>query len=326
MKQKVLIIRFSSFGDIVQCMSVLDDLKEYEVHWVCRKEFAGFLNAHGGIKKIWEFDKKAGLLGLILMAFKLRAEGFHFVYDAHNNLRSTILGLVLKPFKFLPFLSPKFIRRKKNRWKRILLFKFRINKFDWPFKGMNSYREPLINIGLIKGNNTTQSWNLDKVAEVPKNAVVICPSAAWPMKRWPISHWESLITNWNEQTFVILGGPDDKFCEELVSLAPERVHNFAGKISLLESCSVISNADLVISGDTGLLHVADILGVKGLSLIGPSAFGFTSNKNIMTLEVEMNCRPCSKDGSGECSDSTYQKCMVDITPEIVMSAGKSLLA
>jgi heptosyltransferase-2 len=51
--------------------------------------------------------------------------------------------------------------------------------------------------------------------------------------------------------------------------------------------------------------------------MGPTAFGFTRSIKIKTMESDLSCRPCSKDGSGKCSQKIYQKCMVDITPALV---------
>ena len=146
------------------------------------------------------------------------------------------------------------------------------------------------------------------------------------MKRWPIPHWEKLIAIMPNQQFIILGGKDDLFCEDLKMIAPDRVQNLAGKLSLVESCALIKNSKLVISADTGLLHVADVLGVKALSLMGPTAFGFTTGTQIKTLEVALPCRPCTKDGRGTCSQEVYQKCMVDITPEWVAKEAQLMLA
>jgi heptosyltransferase-2 len=151
------------------------------------------------------------------------------------------------------------------------------------------------------------------------------PSAAWEMKRWPLDHWKKLITIMPEARFVVLGGKEDTFCEELVAMAPERVFNMAGKLSLIESSKLLSLSALVISADSGLLHVADVLGVKGLSLMGPTAFGFTISSLIKTLEVDLPCRPCTKDGSGKCSQNIYQLCMVDITPATVANEAQNLV-
>jgi heptosyltransferase-2 len=125
--------------------------------------------------------------------------------------------------------------------------------------------------------------------------------------------------------FMILAGPDDVFCKEIENAAPERVINLSGKTNLLESCYLVQKSNLVISGDTGFLHAADKFAVPALSLMGPTAFGFTTGDHIKTLEINMKCRPCSKDGSGKCKMKIYQQCMVDITPNWVADEVKMLM-
>ena len=328
-KNKVLIIRFSSFGDIVQCSSVVDliaqKLPEASIDWVTRSDFSALVGLNENVDRVWAFQKKDGLAGLFKLANKLRSEKYDYIYDAHNNVRSTILSLFLKSFFSK---KPNWVTRPKDRWKRILLFRFRINKFDWPFKGIHSYVKPLKEWGItIKNIEKTHMvrWNFSPASDEAKagyqklaaESIVLVPSAAWEMKRWPLSHWKKLIKLLPDQKFVVLGGKEDTFCEDLKAVAPDRVTNLAGKLSLIESCGLITFSRLVISADTGLLHVADVLGKKGIALIGPTAFGFTSSPSIKTMEIPLVCRPCTKDGSGKCSQDVYQKCMVEITPEKV---------
>ena len=141
MKNKVLIIRLSSFGDIVQCMGVLDSLTQgplkAEVDWLARQDLAEVPALSSKVHKVWSFDRKEGLLGWIQLGLKLRSESYTHIYDAHSSLRSRILCFILRPFG----LGPRFVRRSKERLKRILLFKFRVNKFPNPFKGMISYHD-----------------------------------------------------------------------------------------------------------------------------------------------------------------------------------------
>jgi heptosyltransferase-2 len=154
----------------------------------------------------------------------------------------------------------------------------------------------------------------------------LVPSAAWEMKRWPLSHWKKLIEILPEAKFMVLGGREDHlFCEELVAVDPLRVQNQAGKLSLVESCYFIKISKLVVSADTGLLHVANVLGVSAISLMGPTAFGFTTGDHIKTLEVDLSCRPCTKDGRGKCSDSLWQRCMIEIEPIKVASVVRQMI-
>ncbi len=336
MRHKILIIRFSSFGDIIQCMSVVGFIKEKfpkcEIHWTCRKEFSQILSIHPFISKIWSLDRKDGFKGLINLGKLLQKEKFDLIYDAHSNIRSKVLFLMLKPLK-----KSNFIIRKKERFRRFLFFNFRMKVLPTPFRGMISYREPLKKWGIAAFDEQEIEWNFpigisEKIYEVQaehfadKPIITLVPSAAWKMKRWPIEHWKKLISLLNEYKFVILAGAEDTFCEEFVEQASERVLNLAGKLSLLESCIVIAKSDLVISADTGFLHFADLMHVKTLALLGPTAFGFPTGKTVKILQVPLKCRPCTKDGRGRCSQKIYQKCMRDITPEIVAKEAKQVLA
>jgi heptosyltransferase-2 len=338
LKNKVLIIRFSSFGDIVQCSSVLEVIRqrfgkkfqESEIHWATRNDFEILVKLNLEIDKVWAFEKKLGLLGLLKFALLLRNQNYTHIYDAHNNLRSFWLKLILMSrLKY-----PKLITRSKDRWKRILLFKFRINKFPKPFIGVNSYIAPLKKWEIIpKPNFHLVKWKfsnevIEKINSLIGNQqyISLVPSAAWEMKRWPLSHWKKLIEIFPEAKFIVLGGREDYLsCEELVAVDSSRVQNQAGKLSLVESCYLIQKSKLVISADTGLLHVANVLGVKAISLMGPTAFGFTTSEHIQTLEVDLSCRPCTKDGRGKCSDTLWQRCMVEIEPVKVASIARQMV-
>ncbi|MDO9184257.1 MAG: glycosyltransferase family 9 protein [Bacteriovorax sp.] len=335
-KNKVLIIRFSSFGDIVQCSSVVAPIRQRftspesmnEIHWATRADFDFLVKLNTNVNKVWSFDKKLGLLGLFKFALKLRAENYTHIYDAHNNLRS----LIIKIFLFSRFNLPNLLTRPKDRLKRILLFSFRINKFPKPFRGIESYITPLKKWKIVSQNNSHfVDWTFtadveNKITNLigTKKVISIVPSAAWKMKRWPLDHWKELILLLPNTQFIVLGGKEDLFCQELEDIDPMRVMNLAGKLSLVESCHLIQKSQLVISADTGLLHVTDVLGVNGISLMGPSAFGFTMGSNIKTLEVNLPCRPCSKDGSGKCSQLIWQRCMVEITPSRVANEVRNL--
>ena len=316
--KKILIIRFSSFGDIIHCRGLLGLMREKltpaKVSWIVRKDLSGALKGESLVDKIYEFDREEGILGLIDRAWKLRGE-YDIVYDAHNNLRSLVFRF------FLCFFSQtKLIIRPKNRWKRFLLFKLRINKFQWPFRAMESYWAPIAREYKIEGKLKPRKWPIgppSHIQDILSEKIVLVPATAWKMKSWPLENWKRLIEILNDKNFILLGGPEDKFCEEIKNVAPERVENWAGKFNLDESCAIAAHAKYIITADTGLQQVADLSGRKGLSLIGPSAFGFTSMGTMKTLSVDLPCRPCSKDGRGKCSREIFQECMVKITPERV---------
>lgn len=329
---KFLIIRFSSIGDIIQCMGIISGIKQKfpdaEIHWITRKDMASFLAMDKRIDKIWAFDKTKELKGLLQMANELKNENYDYIYDAHSNIRSNILRLKLIPWWKK---GAHFIKRKKQRWKRFLLFNLRINRFEWPFRGAESFRKPLQKWGITSFPDNYKDWYFPETFASRLNPLInartitLVPSANWAMKRWPVSHWKKLIQLLPDYHFLILGGPEDTFCEEIKKVAPERTHNLSGQTSLLESCYLVRQSHIVISADTGFMHAADLFRIPTLALIGPTAFGYPSGPTAEILEIGLPCRPCTKDGHGKCKQHIYQKCMVDIVPERVADRIKQLL-
>src|SRR4051812_25270403 len=128
---KVLVIRFSSIGDVTQALSIPSFIKSYhpdaEVHFITRTDMSELAAHHPDIKKLWKLDRKEGLKGLFRLTKELNPEGFTHIYDAHNNLRSFLIRTLVK--------ADKKLVRPMMRLKRFLLINFQINKFEKPFSG-----------------------------------------------------------------------------------------------------------------------------------------------------------------------------------------------
>lgn len=328
---KFLIIRFSAFGDVVQTLSVPAAIKnsfpDAEIHWVSRRDMQGLLVTHPQIKKVWSFERKSGLIGLFQLAHQMRQEKYTYIYDAHNNLRSRVLCFILRPWG--PLSGTHFIRRSIKRFKRILLFKFRINKFEMPFSGQRDLLEPLTPWGVSKvPPPAPQLYLTDEelkkaftAMEDSNDWVALAPSAAHILKRWPVAYWKELILSEPAKKFILLGGPEDRFLEDIAAIAPDRVKNLAGKVSLTVSAAVVAQSKVLISNDTWLLHAAEQLGKPAVALMGPAPFGFPSRSSTKILERDLACRPCSKHGQGPCVNKVkFHQCMVDITPKEVSNA------
>ncbi len=326
---KILIVRFSSFGDIVQCLSAVDALRkrfpEAELHWVTKNTFAPLVRAVKGLDHVWVLEDRKGIQGLFSLARQLRAERFTHLYDAHKNLRTLLLVPFLRFGRRL-----QYLQRSKDRWKRFLLFRFRINPWGERFAGALSYLTPLTPWGVVP-DFSRLDWKADadtikKVDALLGNSssmIALVPSAAWPLKTWPAEHWQSLVKLFPQQTFVVLGSAHETECQALPTQA--NVINFAGKTTLIESVEILTRSQQVVVADTGFLHVADALGIPTVALIGPTAFGFPSGDSVKVLEKPLPCRPCSKDGRGTCSREIYKECLVSIRPEEVAARVSDLM-
>ncbi|MEZ0392064.1 MAG: glycosyltransferase family 9 protein [Pseudobdellovibrionaceae bacterium] len=336
-RNKILIIRFSSFGDVTQALSIPSKLAELagpeskgaEIHWVTRQDLAPLLEGHPHLTRIWELNRRDGLKGLMLLICELKKQRFTHIYDAHNNLRSHLISWLLQPPWAVTrlFDPPLFVRKSQKRWKRFLLFRFRRNTFEMPFSGQRDLLEPLQAWGLSRElppapQIFVQSEALEKLKTLTRHKdfhsyLTLAPSAAYPLKRWPLAHFKKLVELLPQEQFVCLGGPEDRFIEEIVGVAPERVLNLAGLLTLQESTAAISLSRGLITNDTGLLHVGEQLGKKTIALMGPAPFGFPSRSSTKIMELDLKCRPCSKHGQGPCINEKFHRCLVDITPEQV---------
>jgi ADP-heptose:LPS heptosyltransferase len=237
-------------------------------------------------------------------------------------MRSRLVVWTLRPWGFLG-IGAKFIRRSIRRWKRFLLFRFRINTFEMPFSGQRDLLEPLQPWGVSKQAPPAPQMFVSEENRAQarkllgdfKGAIALAPSAAYFLKRWPKDYWKELIDLRPEEKFVLLGGPEDSFIEDICKVAPHRVLNLAGACSMQVSAAVVAESKMLVSNDTGLLHVAEQLGKTAVALMGPAPFGFPSRPATTVMEINLPCRPCSKHGQGPCvNKNKFHQCLVDITP------------
>lgn len=318
---KLLIIRFSSIGDLTQSLSIPSFVKSYvpqaEIHFITRADLAPLLHNHPGINRLWALEKSLGFSGLLKIIAQLRNENFTHIYDAHNNLRSALI-------RFLIW-KPKKLVRPMYRMKRFLLIHFHINLFEKPFSGQRDLIKPL------------EKWNFKfRLPPAPQlfldqdvrkqadqilathgitNFIALAPSATYELKRWPIGFWQKLVQLNPDKKFVVLAGPTDQFTFDLN--AEKNVVNLTGQTNLLQSAAIVEKAQAVVCNDTGLLHFAEQLGKSAIALMGPAPFGFPSRTSTRILEKELWCRPCSKHGQGPCKNPNFQECLRSISPEDV---------
>jgi ADP-heptose:LPS heptosyltransferase len=328
--EKILVIRLSSIGDIIQCSAVPRHLRlrfpNAQIHWLVRADNGDLVQHNPHLNEIISFDRKNGLAQWIKLCLRLRKSAYTHVYDAHNNLRSHLLTLFVRP-KF-------FIRRSKNRFKRFLLFIFKLNLFGEQMRAVDSYIAPLRPWGIhndYRGSELRLSAQVfDKVRPLlakEKKWIAVAPATAWPKKTWPEAYWKNLIGLILSETYyniLILGGPKDDFCKNLI-LDGERVISLQGRLSLMESAAAVHFCETLVAADTGLLHMAESLGRNVVGILGPTPFGHPARPGSIGLQKKIWCQPCSKDGSGPCVNFHYQECMKRIEPVEVIQSIQAVL-
>jgi lipopolysaccharide heptosyltransferase II len=335
---KILVVRFSALGDVILVTGALDALRARfpgaRIHCVVREDCAAVLEGQPYVDRLWVLPRGAGLVGLWRLGKTLRQERFDVLYDAHRSLRSRLL---------VPCVRAKRVFRFRKRYLRRFLYL----KFRWPtLRRVPPFRrahvEALRDLDVDARSATrleaSPSASRSAFAKVPllalpgRRRLAVAPSAAWPLKRWPLEHFRRTVATLVEEDptldVVVLGGPSDRFCEELVrGLDPARVANAQGRFSLAESFAALTHVDGLLANDTGLAHAAEALKKPAVFLFGPTTpeIGVRpQHPSSRVAERALWCRPCSKHGKGSCWRGDHA-CLRGLLPETVLPMIRAML-
>lgn len=316
--KKVLLIRFSSIGDIVLTSPLVRVLKEsygegVELHFLLKAPFADLLRANPHIDKLhlWEKEKNGGLLS------QLRKERFDHIVDLQCSLRSYRVRAFLKrPASGFPKLN-------LQKW---LLVRFKRDRLP-KVHVVDRYFKALRPLGLENDMKGLEFHIPDKERMRPsdlglsENAPFVCFSigAAHATKRLPEERILALCQR-IEVPVLLLGGPDDaERGERIAGKAGGHVHSTCGRLSVPASASLIEQSAALLTHDTGMMHIAAAFRKPILSFWGNTvpSFGMYpympgNEDRSHVFEVEgLSCRPCSKIGHDSCPKGHF-RCMQDI--------------
>lgn len=328
--KNLLIIRFSSIGDIVLQTGLIGSLKEkwgedLRITFVTSKEYACLIQNHPWIDEVIAFDKSQSLNEFV---DNLKTKNFDFILDLHSTHRSRVIRMKLWKIPTL-IVDKRTLERKILVGLKLNLFKIFNDQLPQAKRLVKDFKE-FMSLKSFKANKV----GVEKLEE--KDIISIVPTASFLPKRWPINSFYSLteklladekLKNYDIQ---ILAGPQDNFCEVFSSLEekyPNRCFNLQGKTTLEQSVQKISQSKLVIGNDTGMNHIAEAFNIKVLTIFGPthSSFGFRPIlDNSKYLEANVWCRPCGTKGSRQCFRSKHF-CMENITVDDVYNETKELL-
>ncbi len=321
MKKKFLIIRFSSIGDIVLTSPVVRCLKnqfpEAEIHFLTKRRNADLLLANPYIDKIHLLDDS-----LSDTIRSLRTENFDFIIDLHNNLRSLRVKLQLKANSY---------SFNKLNIRKILLTSLKINAMpDGHIVDRNLEtvrRFNVVNDGKGLDHFIPEADEM-AVSALPENFrngyVALVLAGTYWTKQLPAEKYRQLISE-TQIPFLLLGGKGEQVvAAQILAWNTGNVLDFTGKLRINQSASLVKNAKLVISNDTGLMHIAAAFKKKILSVWGNTSpelgmFPYMPGKGSEILEVKgLSCRPCAKLGYHECPKKHF-RCMNDIPEERIMN-------
>jgi heptosyltransferase-2 len=323
---KILIIRFSSIGDIVLTTPVIRCLrKKYpgaDIYFLTKKKFSGIVLTNPYINRVLTLaDDITATIEI------LKNEKFDYIIDLHNNLRTLRIKQALKGVPFCSF--------NKLNTKKWIYTTFKINLM--PAKHIvDRYMETVENLGVVNDGLGLDYFipekDIVKDSDIPfshsQGYISIAIGAAHFTKKLPLDKLKKLCA-YITYPIILLGGKED-FNQglEIARIDPVKIYNACGKFSLNESADIIRKSKLVISHDTGLMHIAAAFKKNILSVWGNTVPSFGMYPYLTSYEVfqvnKLKCRPCSKIGFEKCPLGHF-KCMREIPIVMIIESANRFL-
>ncbi len=310
---KILVIRFSSIGDIVLTTPVVRALKKQinaEIHYLTFSKFSNLISSNPYIDKVHSIEEN-----IKEVVATLKDENYDFIIDLHHNIRTQILK------QKLGIKSKSFRKINVQKW---LMTTFKIN-FLPNLHIVDRYMETIKYLG-VENDNLGLDFFLtekDKVENLENDFVAFAIGAKHGTKKLPKEKIVSICEKIDKKIMLIGGEEDFEIGEKIVS-ETKNTQNACGKYSIGQSAFIIKNAKYVISHDTGMMHIAAAFKKKIYSVWGNTipAFGmgpYLAHLNSKIIEVEnLSCRPCTKIGYQKCPKGHFD-CMQKIDENLFLN-------
>ena len=311
------------------------------IDFVVKKEFAELVRFNHHLSVVHELDTDGGLTSLQNLTVALRAEQYDLVVDLHDSLRTRYMR---------NFCGTKEVvsvdKRLYARWQLVHLKR---NIYGGHVPVADRYIEPLQEFGVANDGKGLELFIPDeiqfaissKMAKLRLNefnkVIGVCPGARHFTKRWQsrkFAEAAAALAKELHAKVIVFGGADDKVeCSEIVSAINANVSattatDLSGSLSLLEVAAAMDYCDIVLTNDTGLMHIACARQKKVVAIFGSTVqeFGFApyGTESKVVEVASLACRPCSHIGRAVCPKGHF-KCMEDIGVEEVRTAAVNLL-
>lgn len=325
---KILFIRFSSIGDIVLTTPVVRAVKEqtdYEIHAVTKKQNRDLYENNPNITKVLWFEKSVNEI-----IPDLKNEGYTVIIDLQKNLRSAKIKRELKCEHHT------FPKLNIDKW---IMVNFKINRLP-KLHIVDRYFTAVESLG-VKNDNKGLEFYIPPHDEIAPELIDERLKSGYIAMVIGGQHFTKIVPPEKaaeiilglDQPVLLLGGPDDRERgEQIRNLAPNStIFNTCGEFNINQSASLVELSELVITNDTGLMHIAAAFKKKIISIWGNTIpdFGMypylpeQPNRHILSVVEGLKCRPCSKIGFKQCPKKHF-KCMLDQDTNTIIEGVKNL--
>jgi len=339
-----LILKPSSLGDVIQALPVLRLLKLHfrgaEIYWWIDSALAPLLEGDPDLAGIIRFHRQRWKSPLhwpeVFQSVRAtRAHRFDLVIDLQGLFRSALFAWFARGKKLAGLDDG---REGANGFYDLAVPRknYFTHAVDWYLAVLTALDVPVHkNFTWLPENkkiagDVIKKWPDLKLKAEDSKLIFLQPGARWENKRWPAEHFAALVRvlekKFPSARFVVVGGGDDlPFGDKISAAAPDKVMNLCGRTSLPEMVELLRLGDLLVTNDTGPMHVAAALGKPVVALFGPTEARRTGPYGQLenVLRIPLPCAPCM---SATCGFSKPQECLRALPPEMVFQKTAAILS
>jgi heptosyltransferase-2 len=335
-RPKILLIRFSSLGDLVILTALIEALADafpgLELHLATKEIYSELFEGNPSLYRLHTLKEGSGFGGLLRLRKELASDSFDIMIDAHNVIRSNFLYRTLD--------AGRKVQLSKDQMTKLSMIRGSVSASEVETVTL---RERYLS--LLGGLGAEESGAMPRIItphEAEKTAegfvarwglagaplVALAPGARWETKRWPERNFSEVARRLAEEgTGVVLVGdePEKGLCSRISS--ETGAVDACGILSIMETAALLRMADLLVTNDSAPLHIAEACGTPVVGIYGPTVrqFGyFPLLPESIALESDVDCRPCSRNGSRECRLESRQ-CLESISPDLVLESVSRIL-
>ncbi|MFN4950982.1 MAG: glycosyltransferase family 9 protein [Flavobacteriales bacterium] len=305
---KILVIRFSAIGDILLTFPVVEALQHKypgsEIHFLTKPSNKPVLELLSS-KVQHRFLQES----LVQTATQLRSEGYDLVIDLHNNLRTFLLQVLM-------------LKGSWNRFRKLNFQKWLLTSLKWNTLPKVHLVERYAQAAKVNPTSVTLGLNNANlvVESLPSNYVAWVLGATFSTKQYPLSKLIETIERL-EMPIVLLGGEKENTLANSLQAHFPSLISLVGKTSLAEAALVLSKAKVVVTNDTGLMHLAAFYEKPMVCIWGNTVpdFGMYPYQSTPVFHAQvrdLSCRPCSKIGHNTCPKGHFDCMLKQQTVEI----------
>ena len=330
-------------GDVVLATALIRQIRHKypnaRLDFITSKQFIEIIQFNPYLDNIYKYDKSGTLNDVIELKNSIKNtlddNNYDYIVDLQRNLRSKI---------FRSGLGKRYLFVSKRRLHKLSLVYLKRSLMKEIIPIPEIYRAAARELKIEDDQKGLEVWlenekisneylvsKPDQEVKSDKIRISIAPGAFHYTKQWPKEKFLKLIElihkNYNAE-ITIIGGPKDvEITDYIMHSTPVNLIDKTNSVSILETCKVIDNSDLLITNDTGVQHLAAARKIPVISIFGSTVkeLGFIPYRTKYVIaEVDLECRPCTHFGLDKCPKS-HLNCLNLISEEYILSKVASIL-